>query len=74
MSQPNLQIDVRSPAEGIRILDLRGEITSSAEEVLLAAYNAASSNTRVIILNLSEVLSIDSLGAGLLIALLARAR
>ncbi|MBN1139376.1 MAG: STAS domain-containing protein, partial [Anaerolineae bacterium] len=29
---------------------------------------------RVIILNLSEVLSIDSLGAGLLIALLARAR
>lgn len=72
MTQPKIQIDVRSPVEGVSILDIRGEITGSAEEALLAAYSAASSNTRAIILNLSEVPSIDSLGAGLLITLLAR--
>ena len=74
MSQPKVQIDVRSPAEGIRILDIRGEITASAEEALSAVSGTAGSDVRAIILNLSEVPSIDSLGAGLLITLLARVR
>jgi len=74
MSQPNVQIDARSPAEGIRILDIRGEIAASAEQALFALSGTAGSNVRAILLNLSEASSIDSLGAGLLITLLARVR
>jgi len=75
MAQPNVQIDLRGPADGIAILDIRGEITASAEEALFAAYDgAAAGQARTIVLNLSEVQAIDSLGAGLLIAMAARAR
>jgi anti-anti-sigma factor len=72
MAEPKIQIDVRSPKEGITILDMRGQITGSAEDMLFAAYSTAGSEARTIILNLSRVQSIDSLGAGLLITLLAR--
>jgi anti-sigma B factor antagonist len=74
MAQPKVHIDVRSPTEGIRILDIQGGITGSAEKALFAAYGADGSHAKTIILNLSEVPSIDSLGAGLLITLLARIR
>jgi len=74
MAQPKVKIDVRSPTEGLRILDIRGEITGSAEEALFAAYEPAGSHAKTIVLNLSEVQSIDSFGIGLLITLLARVR
>ncbi len=74
MAQPKVKIDVRSPAEGLRILDIRGEITGSAEEALFAAYDTAGSHAKTIVLNLSEVESINSSGAGLLIVLLAHVR
>ena len=74
MALPQVQIDLRSLPEGIKILDIQGEITESAEEALFAAHSAASSAVRAIILNLTKVSSIDSLGAGLLIALVARIR
>jgi anti-anti-sigma factor len=72
MAEPKIQIDVRSPKEGIAILDIRGQITGSAEDMLFAAYSTAGSEARTIILNLSGVQSVDSHGAGLLITLLAR--
>ena len=74
MAQPAVYINVRSPAEGIRILDIQGEITGSAEEALFAAHGAAGSRSRAVILNLSAVQSIDSAGAGLLIAMVAHVR
>ena len=74
MAQPKVHINVRSPAEGIRILDIHGEVNGCAEEALFAASDTAGSHARTVILNLSDVPSIDSLGAGLLIALLDRVR
>lgn len=74
MAQPEVTIDLRSPVAGIMILDIQGPITGSAEEALMAAYGAAGGQARAIVLNLSKVPSIDSVGAGLLIALLARVR
>jgi len=74
MTQPGFHVDVRGPAEGILILDLRGEITALGEEALFAAHHAAGRQTRVLVLNLGDVRSIDSAGAGLLIALQARAQ
>jgi anti-anti-sigma factor len=74
MAQPEVTIDVRGPAAGIKILDVQGAITGSAEESLMAAYVAAGSEARIIVLNFRQVPSIDSVGAGLLIALQARVR
>jgi len=54
MALPQVQIDMRSLPEGIKILDIQGEITESAEEALFAARSAASSGVRAIILNLSK--------------------
>jgi anti-anti-sigma factor len=73
MAQSTIHIDVRGPAEGVGILDIQGEITGSAEGSISAAYAATGSEAKAIILNLSEVQSINSLGAGLLIALVAHA-
>jgi anti-anti-sigma factor len=72
--QPEIYVAVRSPREGIGILDIQGQIKGSAEGPLLAAHSTAGSRARAIVLNLSEVQSIDSLGAGLLITLQARVR
>jgi len=74
MAQPTIHIDVRGPAEGVKILDIQGEITGPAEDSFSAAYAAAGSEAKTIVLNLSEVQSVNSLGAGLLIALVAHAR
>jgi anti-anti-sigma factor len=74
MPQPSIHIDVCSPTQGIGILEVRGELTGSAEDALFAAYGTAGSETRAILLNLSGVHAIDSLGAGLLITLLAHVR
>jgi len=74
MTQPSIHVDVRSPTQGIGILEVRGELTGFAEEALLAAHGTAGSEARAILLNLSGVHAIDSLGAGLVITLLAHVR
>ena len=74
MAQPMVDIHVRSPGEGISILDLQGELTGDGEEALSAAHSAAGSRAKTVILNLGGVEAINSAGAGLLIALQARAR
>jgi anti-anti-sigma factor len=74
MAQSKMQIDVRSPTDGISILDMQGELTGSAEEALFAACGAAGGDAKTVLLNLSGVHSMDSLGAGLLIMLLAHVR
>jgi anti-anti-sigma factor len=74
MAQPSIHVDVRSPTQGIGILEVQGELTGSAEEALLAAHGTAGSEATAILLNLSGVHAIDSLGAGLLITLLAHVR
>jgi len=74
MAQPTVHVDVGSPTQGIGILEVRGALTGSAEDALFSAYGTAGSEARAILLNLSGVHAIDSLGAGLLITLLARVR
>jgi anti-anti-sigma factor len=75
MVQPKLEVVIREPADRVRVLDLRGPISRSAQEPLKAAYQEASSGgVDIVILNFSEVESMDSYGLGLLIALLARAQ
>jgi anti-anti-sigma factor len=73
MLQAKLEVVIREPADGVRILDLRGDLTRAAEEPLTDAYEQATSGgAQTIVLNFQDVDAIDSIGAGLLIALHAR--
>ena len=75
MIQHKFQVESREPADQVRILDLQGDLTRDAEGPLLAAYEQATSGgAETVILNLTDVDAIDSIGAGLLIALHARAQ
>jgi anti-sigma B factor antagonist len=75
MSQAEIDIAVRSPADKISVLDIQGDITGLAQEPLMAMYSMASnSGASAIILNLTGLEFLDSLGVGLLIALLVRVR
>lgn len=73
MVQDKLEVEIREPADRVRILRLRGQITRSAEQPLMAAYQEASGGgAQAVILDFGGVEAIDSFGLGLLIALQAR--
>jgi anti-sigma B factor antagonist len=73
MPQANIKIDVRKPTGEASVLDVQGEITGFAEEVLMDAYNQASQNgVKNIILNFNELDYMNSSGIGLLVTLLIR--
>jgi len=73
MTQTKINIAVRKLADKISVLDVQGDMTGFAEEPLMANYNTASrSGADTIILNLTGLESLNSFGAGLLIALLVR--
>ena len=55
MAQSNATISVRRAFDGVAILDLMGELTSSSDGALLNAYEQASrEGARVLILNFSR--------------------
>jgi len=75
MVQTQFQVGIRESVDGVHILDLQGDLTRHAEGPLAAAYEeATSSGAQTVILNFADVDAIDSIGAGLLIALHARAQ
>jgi len=53
------------------VIDIRGDVTSGSEEVLMEAYDAAG-DARAIVLNFSELSYMNSGGIGLLVTLLVR--
>jgi len=72
MSKPTLTAAVRQ-LNGASIIDLRGEVTGQAEDILMAAYTEASQNgVRTIILDFSNLEYMNSSGIGLLVTLLVR--
>lgn len=73
MVQSKLEVTIREPSARVRILGLRGRITRSAEEPLMAAHQQVA-GAKTVILNFREVEAMDSTGLGLLIALQARTR
>jgi anti-anti-sigma factor len=73
MTQPKITITARQVANTISILDIQGELTAFAEEALVAAHKAASSDgAQTILLNFTEMESMNSAGASLLIIFLAQ--
>jgi anti-sigma B factor antagonist len=74
MQETTLSLEVRDAGGGVRIVDVRGEITAASEDALMDAYaGAGGEEMRTIVLNFSELEYMNSGGIGLLVTLLVRA-
>ena len=73
MAQNNIMTIVRHLSPAVSVIDIQGDLSSSAEHILMDAYTQASSpSTRAIILNFSNLGYMNSSGIGLLVTLLIR--
>jgi anti-sigma B factor antagonist len=67
-------MDVRQTGGNAAIVDIKGDVTAASEDVLMEAYNNASSDgVLAIVLNFSGLEYMNSGGIGLLVTLLVRA-
>lgn len=65
---------VREASNGVRVIDIEGDITAQSEDVLMDAYGRASGDgVRAIVLNFTALDYMNSGGIGLLVTLLVRA-
>ena len=73
MPQAKAVMNVRRISATASIIDVQGEVSAQAENVLMSAYTEASTaTTRIIILNFSGLEYMNSSGIGLLVTLLIR--
>lgn len=73
MPQAKVTMNVRKIIPTTSIIDIQGEVTAFAENVLTSAYAQASTpKTRYIILNFTGLDYMNSSGIGLLVTLLIR--
>ena len=73
MAPVKLNIPVRKINAKTSVLDIQGEVTGSAETILMDAYTQASAGSaHAIILNFSGLEYMNSSGIGLLVTLLIR--
>jgi anti-sigma B factor antagonist len=69
-----LDLNVRKASDAASVLDVKGDITSESEQVLMDAYQEASNNTtKAIVLNFTGLEYMNSGGIGLLVTMLVRA-
>ena len=74
MTQQAVGMDVRKASDRASIIEIRGDVTSGSEDVLMDAYTRASDGqTRSIVLDFSRLEYMNSGGIGLLVTLLVRA-
>jgi anti-sigma B factor antagonist len=75
MSQPKVTLDVRQATVQTSVIDIHGEITSAAENILMDAFSQATmQGAHNIVLNFKDLEYMNSSGIGLLVTLLIRAR
>lgn len=74
MTKVNASMNVRKANPNTFILDIHGEVNAFAENLLMEAYNQASSaGAQNILLNFEDLEYMNSSGIGLLVTLLIRA-
>jgi anti-sigma B factor antagonist len=74
MTEGSLITEVRELSSRASVIDLKGDVTASAEKTLADAYTKASGKfTRTIVLNFSGLEYMNSGGIGMLVTLLVRA-
>lgn len=75
MDQATLSPDVRDAGNGVKIIDINGDVTPASEAALMAAYDKASQDgTRAVVLDFTDLDYMNSGGIGLLVTLLVRAQ
>lgn len=75
MPTANLTMTVRDVTDGVRVIDIQGEITSFAEPDITAAHEqAATGGVEAVILNFDDLQYMNSGGIGLLVTTLIRAQ
>jgi anti-sigma B factor antagonist len=75
MPEAATTLAVQEPAEQVRVIEIKGDITASSEDVLMDAYGRADSDgVRVIVLSFVGLDYMNSGGIGLLVTLLVRAQ
>jgi anti-sigma B factor antagonist len=73
MPEAQVKMNVRKASDKTRIIDVEGELTAFAENVLMDAYSQASDgHVRAMILNFENLEYMNSSGIGLLVTLLIR--
>lgn len=72
MSQAKVTMSARRVNAQVSAIDIQGEVTASAEDMLMQVYNQAG-GARTIILNFERLDYMNSSGIGLLVTLLIRA-
>ena len=74
MPQANVVMNVRKISNSVSIIDISGDVSAFAEDILMEAYAEASlPTTKSIILNFNGLEYMNSSGIGLLVTLLIRA-
>lgn len=74
MSKAYLSLNIRQANNQTGIIEIHGEITAQAENLLMDAYTQATNgSTQAIILDFKELDYMNSSGIGLLVTLLIRA-
>jgi anti-sigma B factor antagonist len=74
MPTANLTMEIREVADGVRVIDIEGEITSFAEQEIAAVHEEAGKGARAVILNFEGLDYMNSGGIGLLVTTLIRAQ
>jgi anti-sigma B factor antagonist len=75
MPEASISMDVRQPADGVAVIDIDGQITGFAENVLMDAYTQATKRgARNVLLNFANLDYMNSSGIGLLVTLLVRTK
>lgn len=72
MSKPIATMTQRKVSDHISVIDIKGEVTATAESALMEAYTGSGAHTRAIILNFTGLEYMNSSGIGLLVTLLIR--
>lgn len=74
MPTSDLTLDIREVAEGVRVIDIHGEITSFSDQEISGAHEKAGDRAKAVILNFEGLQYMNSGGIGLLVTTLIRAQ
>lgn len=75
MSDAQVELTVRDAADGVRVIEVAGEITAASDDLLRNAHDRASEGgVKAVVLNFSDLAYMNSGGIGLIVTTLIRAQ
>ena len=74
MPTTNLNMNIREVSDGVRVIDVVGEITAFSEQQISEAHEEAGEGATAVILNFDGLEYMNSGGIGLLVTTLIRAQ